>query len=174
MHLGQKQVLTLICINQHHCDLIFFFSWNSQRFPAQWLIKCRWQKEAWIHNEIIQRNKYVSLWHLSYRNPGTWLNWCLCKKKVCLQLSPYQRSFIFALTKLISLCWIHFTFPICYKMFPANFMVVWDSVFVKNKTTDSFLFAGKPVMIVTEYMENGSLDSFLRVSNCINTLTNRE
>lgn len=24
---------------------------------------------------------------------------------------------------------------------------------------------GKPVMIVTEYMENGSLDSFLRVSN---------
>lgn len=26
------------------------------------------------------------------------------------------------------------------------------------------LFSGKPVMIVTEYMENGSLDSFLRVS----------
>lgn len=26
------------------------------------------------------------------------------------------------------------------------------------------LAAGKPVMIVTEYMENGSLDSFLRVS----------
>lgn len=26
------------------------------------------------------------------------------------------------------------------------------------------IFAGKPVMIVTEYMENGSLDSFLRVS----------
>lgn len=26
------------------------------------------------------------------------------------------------------------------------------------------VFAGKPVMIVTEYMENGSLDSFLRVS----------
>lgn len=26
------------------------------------------------------------------------------------------------------------------------------------------LFAGKPVMIVTEDMENGSLDSFLRVS----------
>lgn len=25
-------------------------------------------------------------------------------------------------------------------------------------------FLGKPVMIVTEYMENGSLDSFLRVS----------
>lgn len=28
-----------------------------------------------------------------------------------------------------------------------------------------FFTTGKPVMIVTEYMENGSLDSFLRVSN---------
>lgn len=26
------------------------------------------------------------------------------------------------------------------------------------------MFAGRPVMIVVEYMENGSLDSFLRVS----------
>lgn len=26
------------------------------------------------------------------------------------------------------------------------------------------VFAGRPVMIVVEYMENGSLDSFLRVS----------
>lgn len=26
------------------------------------------------------------------------------------------------------------------------------------------IYLGKPVMIVTEYMENGSLDSFLRVS----------
>lgn len=51
-------------------------------------------------------------------------------------------------------------------------MLLWESVFVRNITIDrGFLFAGKPVMIVTEYMENGSLDSFLRVSNYINTCT---
>lgn len=27
-------------------------------------------------------------------------------------------------------------------------------------------FLGKPVMIVIEYMENGALDAFLRVSEC--------
>lgn len=26
-----------------------------------------------------------------------------------------------------------------------------------------FCFSGKPVMIITEYMENGSLDTFLKV-----------
>ena len=39
---------------------------------------------------------------------------------------------------------------------------------VLNSTDDyaciTYLNLGKPVMIVTEYMENGSLDSFLRVS----------
>ena len=30
------------------------------------------------------------------------------------------------------------------------------------------LFSGKPVMIVTEYMENGSLDTFLKVRFYIN------
>ena len=30
------------------------------------------------------------------------------------------------------------------------------------------LFSGKPVMIVTEYMENGSLDTFLKVRFEIN------
>ena len=29
-----------------------------------------------------------------------------------------------------------------------------------------FLFAGHPIMIVTEYMANGSLDTFLRVRYC--------
>lgn len=29
----------------------------------------------------------------------------------------------------------------------------------------SFLFSASPIMIVTEYMANGSLDSFLRVSS---------
>lgn len=28
-------------------------------------------------------------------------------------------------------------------------------------------FAGKPVMIITEYMENGSLDTFLKVGQCV-------
>lgn len=30
----------------------------------------------------------------------------------------------------------------------------------------AFFCLGKPVMIITEYMENGSLDAFLRVGNC--------
>lgn len=33
-----------------------------------------------------------------------------------------------------------------------------------------FLFVGRPVMIVVEYMENGSLDSFLRVQELNSSL----
>lgn len=33
------------------------------------------------------------------------------------------------------------------------------------QTFNFFMFLGKPVMIVIEYMENGALDSFLRVSS---------
>lgn len=37
-------------------------------------------------------------------------------------------------------------------------------IWIKNDVCCSCVFAGRPVMIVVEYMENGSLDSFLRVS----------
>lgn len=41
----------------------------------------------------------------------------------------------------------------------------WGQLNILMNTYLSFtLCLGKPVMIVTEYMENGSLDSFLRVS----------
>ena len=37
---------------------------------------------------------------------------------------------------------------------------------ILRKYIMNFLFAGHPIMIVTEYMANGSLDTFLRVRYC--------
>lgn len=49
-----------------------------------------------------------------------------------------------------------------------NVLCVFIAWYLFNSTDDYafiiYLNLGKPVMIVTEYMENGSLDSFLRVS----------
>lgn len=44
-------------------------------------------------------------------------------------------------------------------------------VFTVLKYLSSFL-SGKPVMIVIEYMENGALDAFLRVSTKMKTYIN--
>uniref|UniRef100_A0A3Q3GUU2 receptor protein-tyrosine kinase n=1 Tax=Labrus bergylta TaxID=56723 RepID=A0A3Q3GUU2_9LABR len=55
-------------------------------------------------------------------------------------------------SKYLILCLICFSFlHLCF-----------SRVIVIPKTDTLLTFAGKPVMIVTEYMENGSLDSFLR------------
>lgn len=52
------------------------------------------------------------------------------------------------------------------KSFQVLRLHIWCGV---RSITSSYVI-GKPVMIVTEYMENGSLDTFLRVSKCITQL----
>lgn len=50
---------------------------------------------------------------------------------------------------------------------PPNWLFLYELVF-------SFQLLGKPVMIITEYMENGSLDAFLRVGKCCLKILKRE
>lgn len=73
------------------------------------------------------------------------------------------KMFSFVQHKLISLQIGSFNFPTEMTTLQKSTAQLWH-IFSRLDMSEFSLSSGKPVMIVTEYMENGSLDGFLRVS----------
>jgi hypothetical protein len=58
-----------------------------------------------------------------------------------------------------------YSFIFVSNLFYCDFSISYKDGFSLDERFDVTIhFAGHPIMIVTEYMENGSLDTFLRVS----------
>ncbi len=125
-------------------------------FMTRSLIKLSWriQRRHWNnfgsrHAEHIYLNSWVKLMHafecIIFFSWNLWLWRCFLLSNISSFICKFGNS-------TFQQKWHH-----CSKAQLKFAWLVWD-------TSEFSLSSGKPVMIVTEYMENGSLDGFLRVS----------